>query len=487
MGSVAGAGGEFAVKWGKKEVVAAALPMQELWLPLSNLDLLLPPLEVGVFFCYANPTTTASQRLGYGSMVGILKAALAQALVSYYALAGEVVQNSVGEPELLCNNRGVDFIEAFADIELRHLNLYNPDETIEGKLVPAKKQGVLAVQATELKCGGIVVACTFDHRIADAYSANMFLVFWAETARSAAPISLPPSFRRSLLNPRRPLCVDPSLDSMYIPVTALPPPPQQKQKADEEQETTTSRDDDCLVSRMYYVTAAKLSELQQRACSSGSNRSKLEAFSAFLWKMVAESSSVANNDDNKMMSRMGIVVDGRCRLMSRAVDDKPTPMASYFGNVLSIPFGEKRAMEVVEKPLSWVAEAVHEFVERGATREHFLDLIDWVEEHRPVPAVARIYCKPGIEEEEEGSTAFVVSSGQRFPVTEMDFGWGKPVVGSYHFPWGGEAGYVMPMPSPLSNGDWVVYLHLSRSQVAFIESHAPTLFRPLTPRYLNVL
>ncbi|XP_030551199.1 coniferyl alcohol acyltransferase [Rhodamnia argentea] len=488
MGEVAGAGGEFAVKLGKKEVVAAALPMQEHWLPLSNLDLLLPPLDVGVFFCYTNPTAATSQRLGYGSLVAILKAALAQALVSYYALAGEVVQNSVGEPELLCNNRGVDFLEAFADIELCHLKLYNPDETIEGKLVPTKKRGVLAVQATELKCGGIVVSCTFDHRIADAYSANMFMVFWAETARSGAPFSLPPSFRRSLLNPRRPLCVDPSLDRMYVPISALPPPPKHKRQVDDEFEPTTSRDKGGLVSRIYYVTAAQLSEWQQRASSHGSKRSKLESFSAFLWKMVAESSSVANNDDNKRMSRMGIVVDGRSRLMSQGMDERPVPMASYFGNVLSVPFGEKRAREVVEKPLSWVAEAVHEFVEKAATKEHFLDLIDWVEEHRPVPAVARIYCKPGSEEEEEeGSTAFVVSSGQRFPVTEMDFGWGKPVLGSYHFPWGGEAGYVMPMPSPLANGDWVVYLHLSASQVAFIESHAPTVFRPLTPHYLNLL
>ncbi|KAI6672127.1 hypothetical protein NL676_007012 [Syzygium grande] len=488
MGAVAGAGEEFMVKLGKREVVVAPLPMQEHWLPLSNLDLLLPPLDVGVFFCYTNPsTTTTLQRLEYGSMVGILKAALAQALVSYYALAGEVVQNTGGEPELLCNNRGVDFVEAFADIELCHLNLYNPDKTIEGKLVPTKKQGVLAVQATELKCGGIVVACTFDHRIADAHSANMFIVFWAETARSDAPISLPPSFRRSLLNPRRPLCIDPSLDRMYVPISALPPPPQHKQQAGGEFEPKSSRDNNRLVSRIYYVTATLLSELQQMASSNGSKRSKLESFSAFLWKMVAESSLVANNQDSKAISRMGIVVDGRCRLMSQGGDDKPLPMASYFGNVLSISFGEKRAREVVEKPLSWVAEAVHEFVERAATREHFLDLIDWVEEHRPAPGVTRIYCKLGSEEEEEGSTAFVMSSGQRFPVTEIDFGWGKPVLGSYHFPWGGETGYVMPMPSPLSNGDWVVYLHLSRSQVAFIESKAPTVFRPLTPYYLRLL
>ncbi|KAK3431246.1 hypothetical protein EUGRSUZ_E02688 [Eucalyptus grandis] len=157
MDADGGAGREFMVKPGKREVVAAPLPMQEHWLPLSNLDLLLPPLDVGVFFCYANPTTTASQRLGYGSVVGVLKATLAQALVSYYALAGEVMQNSAGEPELLCNNRGVDFIEAFADMELRHLNLYNPDDTVEGKLVPTKKRGVLAVQVLILDTASLYI------------------------------------------------------------------------------------------------------------------------------------------------------------------------------------------------------------------------------------------------------------------------------------------------------------------------------------------
>lgn len=127
-----------------EEVVAAVLPMQQHWLPLSNLDLLLPQVDVGVFFCYNNNPMSMS----FESMVGCLKKALSQALVSYYAFAGEVVSNSVGEPELLCNNRGVDFVEAVADVELHCLNLYNPDDTIEGKLVPKKKRGVLAVQVT---------------------------------------------------------------------------------------------------------------------------------------------------------------------------------------------------------------------------------------------------------------------------------------------------------------------------------------------------
>ncbi|XLR03869.1 hypothetical protein HN51_058697 [Arachis hypogaea] len=64
----------FKVKVTKEKVVAAMLPMQDHWLPLSNLDLLLPPLDVGVFFCYDNSNNTTT--MSFGSMVGFLKNAL---------------------------------------------------------------------------------------------------------------------------------------------------------------------------------------------------------------------------------------------------------------------------------------------------------------------------------------------------------------------------------------------------------------------------
>lgn len=138
--------GDFIVTVSKKDVVAAVLPLQEHWLPLSNLDLLLPAIDFGVFFCYKKPT--AADFGSFGSTVDVLKKAMAEALVSYYALAGEVAYNYDGEPELLCNNRGVDFVEAYANVELKDLNLYNPDDTIEGKLVAKKKNGVLSVQVS---------------------------------------------------------------------------------------------------------------------------------------------------------------------------------------------------------------------------------------------------------------------------------------------------------------------------------------------------
>ncbi|KAK7387010.1 hypothetical protein VNO78_27452 [Psophocarpus tetragonolobus] len=465
--------GNFSMSVKNEEVVAALLPMQAHFLPLSNLDLLLPQVDVGLFFCYKNPmanTTTlgdtATNKLTFGSMVGTLRKALAQTLISYYVLAGEVVLNNMGEPEVFCNNRGVDFVEAVADVELKCLDLYNPDDSIEGKFVPKKKNGVLAVQATSLKCGGIVVACTFDHRIADAYSTNMFLVSWVEMAQSTKSTNASiPCFCRSLLSPRIPCSIHHSLHQMYIPISKLPP----------RKPVITPR-----LNRIYYTTAKQLHNMQLQSFINGTkNHTKLECFSAFLWKMVACVASRGSKKGKKIMAKMGIVVDGR-KMLCNSEKGKEEMMRSYFGNVLSIPFAGKTVEELMEKPLGFVADVVHEFLEEARTKEHFLGLIDWVQTHRPEPGVARIYYGDNNE-----GPSFVVSSGQRFFEPKMDFGWGKFVFASYHFPWGGEAGYVMPMPSPLGNGDWVVYMHLAKDQLEIIEYEARDVFKPITWDYLN--
>ncbi|KFK42277.1 hypothetical protein AALP_AA2G235000 [Arabis alpina] len=456
MGDAAKQARDFHVTTTKKQLITAALPLQDHWLPLSNLDLLLPPVHVSVCFCYKKPLNLTNS-----VAKETLKTALAETLVSYYAFAGEIVTNSTGEPEILCNNRGVDFVEAGADVELRDLNLYDPDESI-AKLVPINKHGIIAIQVTQLKCRSLVVGCTFDHRIADAYSMNMFLVSWAETARSDVPISCVPSFRRSLLNPRRPLIMDSSIDEMYVPVTSLPPP----------QETTNP--DNILVSRIYYIKADALEELQTLASGSEikDKRTKIESFSALIWKLVAK--HAAKDPFPSKNSKLGIVVDGRRRFMEQQTN-------TYFGNVLSIPFGGQRINDLINKPLSWVTTEVHKFLESSVTKDHFLNLIDWVEAHRPTPALSRIYCTGA-----DDGPAFVVSSGRSFPVSQVDFGWGSPVFGSYHFPWGGSAGYVMPMPSSVDDGDWMVYLHLTKGQLKFIEEEASHVFKPIDNDYLKI-
>lgn len=424
--------------------VAPALPLQEHRLPLSNLDLLLPPLEVSVFFCYLHPAPTAAA----------LKEALAKMLVAYYPLAGEVVANGDGEPELLCSGRGVDFTEASAGgVELRELRLGMVDEGVE-KLVPAKMAGVISVQVTKFKCGGTVVGCTFDHRVCDAYSFNMFLVAWAAAARGGSPPTAP-SFRRSLVAPRNPPPRAPStdalIDRLFSPLSSAPPPPTVAAVA---------------INRIYRVAAADIAALQ---ASAGPGRTKLEAFTAHLWQLCSRAAT-----PRQRSCCMGLVVDGRTRLFPNGA------MKAYFGNVLTIPYGVVGTDDLRCMTLADVADDVHRWVLEAATGEHFRGLADWVEALRPKPAAARAYLggTGGTD-----AAACIVSSGMGFPVGEADFGTGLPAFASYHFPWPAGAGYVMPMPSTRGDGDWVVYVHVAPEMVK-VMAEEPTIFRALENSYV---
>ncbi|KAM0013440.1 putative alcohol O-acetyltransferase [Helianthus debilis subsp. tardiflorus] len=127
-----------------RDVIRAAHgPKFEYWLPQSNLDLLLPPHHAGVFFCYQKQKDTS---MSPETVVKTIKKSLSEVLSTFYLLAGEIVPNSQGEPEVLCNNSGVEFVYAHADVELETLDLHHPDETVKGKLVPDLNRGILSVQ-----------------------------------------------------------------------------------------------------------------------------------------------------------------------------------------------------------------------------------------------------------------------------------------------------------------------------------------------------
>jgi hypothetical protein len=68
------------------------------------------------------------------------------------------------------------------------------------------------MQVTKFRCGGVVVGCTFDHRVCDAYSFSMFLVAWAAAAGPVLPPRKP-----------APLCTAGALaDRLFVPVSRTP-------------------------------------------------------------------------------------------------------------------------------------------------------------------------------------------------------------------------------------------------------------------------
>eukprot|EP01018_Ginkgo_biloba_P026918 Gb_17586 [translate_table: standard] len=260
------------------EIVASALPMQEHWLPQSNIDLILPPVDVSVFICYQNRATT---KPSFASVVASLKKSLSEVLVSYYAFAGRLVTNSNGEPELLCNNEGVEFSEAYADIRLAQVDFHNPDATVEGKIVPSRspfpdenndRVAVFCVQVTKFKCGSVVVEYTFDHRVADAHSANVFMVSWSEVCRNQ------------------------SISSISTCCKLLP------------LKTGRSNAANWKASALICGESSMLQPMMK--------------------KIKEEIGSI------KRMCRLGVVVDGRSRL------EKVKVAATYFGNLVSLPYAE---------------------------------------------------------------------------------------------------------------------------------------------------
>ncbi|KAL1547890.1 coniferyl alcohol acyltransferase-like [Salvia divinorum] len=270
-----------------------------------------------ILTCSCRPHTSESSSVTRTSsaenMAAVLKKSLAQVLVYFGPFAGEIVSNGQGEPEILCNNRGVDYIytHAYADVELKDIDFYRPDLSVQGKLVLVQLHGLISIQVTDLKCGGVFIGCTFDHRAADAHSVNVFLTAWADIARSK-PINLLPSFRRSHFNPRCPLQPHPSLDTLYAPQLQTPSP-------------------DDLTSRIYYIHSDEIDRPQSLSSRNGTRKRKLESFSAFLWQTLASVTA-----DRTKMVKLGVVVNGRARLSNNGT----TSLESYFGNVLSIPYVE---------------------------------------------------------------------------------------------------------------------------------------------------
>ncbi|KAF4379546.1 hypothetical protein F8388_023563 [Cannabis sativa] len=469
------------VKMVKKEVVVplgVSSLIQKHWLPVSNLDLLIPSqLKFVAIQCYKNPASDSGPQASTNaaeSFISSLKRGLAQVLVPFYPLAGEVVRNSLGEPEICCNNRGVEFIEAYADIELENLNIHNLDQNfVVGKLVPDNNHDILVVQSTTLKCGSVIVVTLFDHRISDGYSASMFLVSWAEFVRSK-PLTYnnPPSFRRSLLNPSRNFgSIDTSDYDKYVTVVTTP------------ENTSRPRNNDNPINRLYYIKAEHINNLQTLACKNNSNNNitKIESFSAFLWKLIAKSST---STDVEKQCKVGIVVDGRKLLGRGDGKEDHNAMSNFFGNVISIPNWGKRICDLNKEPLNEVARDVHKSLKGVVMKEHFSGLIDWVEAIRPKSGMFRLSSY-----KIDDGPSIMVSSGLRFSTGVVDFGWGRPILGTFHFPMGmrnlTKGSYVYPALSPIGNGDWVVYMHLFKSQLEFIDKEASNFFKPLTFDYLR--
>nr|XP_043634589.1 acylsugar acyltransferase 3-like [Erigeron canadensis] len=155
---------------------------------LSFVELKMPNIHVPAIFFYESYNKDHD-------VINNLKKSLSNCLTKYYPFAGRIPSPPACYIE--CNDEGVEFLEASIDLPLQEFVLNrDPDETLVSQLAPNVGFGsnrLLEVQVNHFSCGGIAVAVSLSHKVADGSSVANFVNYWATVTRGGSPI-IDPTF-----------------------------------------------------------------------------------------------------------------------------------------------------------------------------------------------------------------------------------------------------------------------------------------------------
>ncbi|XP_059064285.1 hydroxycinnamoyltransferase-like [Cryptomeria japonica] len=363
---------------------------------LSNLDLCwLPINNVQRLFFYTHPPLNE-----YSSLIQGMKKSLSSVLVHFYPLAGRLKKGESGRTEIDCNDEGVEFREASINIPFKDLEK-------DG----FKQRWVFHV--TTFEGGGLCIGTTFHHVLADGNSFWHFMTSWAECSRGI-PISKPPQHARTVFKP------DNQSPSVYYKAHEVisngisgakvfkfvsentgggnvEKPAEALQKWMEPKRKTE------VIYSTFFFTEDTIQDLKQRSGASTS----FVAVAAQFWRCVMRAREVPQEE----AVYFGVLCDCRGRV-------KPPLPPTYFGNCLSPGLAQTTAKKLINSDISFAAGVIQQVIDSCTSEEQINYLIDWIES--PDRDILNLLTEAGWV---YGTNAV---SSPRFPLYEIDYGWGKP-------------------------------------------------------------
>ncbi|KAM0937203.1 putative shikimate O-hydroxycinnamoyltransferase [Dioscorea sansibarensis] len=372
-------------------------------LRLSNLDAFAPRDHMSTFLLYK-----AHGDPNFFS-IEILKKALGKVLVTFYPLAGELVFDEDGRPEVDCNTKGVLFSAACASCTLDGFGDFRPSSTLERLFIPSVAEPersciLLLFQLTFFKCGGVCLGSAGHHSVIDGVTFFNFVNTWSDIARGSNIISAPPFLDCSVLRARSP----PIVLFDHIEYT-----------------NRNSRDD---LGQECETTILTLSEAQLNTLKHGShderNLSIYKAVAVHLWRTACKARELADGQETRLYMWANV----RNRL-------KPPLPRGYLANAALKISTQLQVGDLVSKPFELGIAKVDETI-NSLNDEYIRSLVDLWEKHK------------GDKEKVMGSRSyrrvdFLVVSWLSLPIYEADFGWGKPwLMGKASMKYAGQA-YVL--------------------------------------------
>ncbi|KAF3434138.1 hypothetical protein FNV43_RR25241 [Rhamnella rubrinervis] len=344
---------------------------------LSYLDQIAPSTFMPMVLFYKSNLTKQE-------LCNRFKKSLSDVLTLYYPLAGRVKTKLCVD----CSDQGGYYFEANVKHKLSDVfeNL-SSNEVLEKFLPPvafSDSNGVpLAVQLTFFQCGAMAMSVKLSHEILDGLSFFMFVNAWTAIARGHTHFKPPVLGAAEFFPPK-----DPS---------SLPSNPPIVKK---------------VVTDRFYFDAAKVAELinkySDNTATGVSRPSRFEALSTFIWNRFMVSTQPENLGDDKIYTvRTGVNIRPKMQ---------PPLTENYFGNISVVAVSPVPSLEANHGNYN-IASSL-----RNAVKQINAEFVKQLRNGKTVDALQRM-------DNGKEIVPFVFTKLSRYPIHELDFGWGSPVYG----------------------------------------------------------
>ncbi|KAK4266990.1 hypothetical protein QN277_023839 [Acacia crassicarpa] len=387
---------EFTVRRFRPELVAPAKPTPRELKPLSDIDRQEGlRFQVPFIMLYRHDPSMEGT-----DPVGIIRKALAEALVYYYPLAGRLREGGDRKLMVDCTAEGVLFIEADADVTLDQFgDLLHPPFPCFHELLhhPPPSQSIinsplLLIQVTRLKCGSFIMAVRLNHAVSDGPGLLQFLKALSEIAKGASQPSILPVWQRELLTARDPPRVtrihheydeqDSYINHQFHPIFMSVPPQN-------------------IVQRSFLVRPSQITALRRQLPNHLARSSSFQVLAACLWRCR----TIALQPPPEVEVKLMFVVGVRSLLK---------PPDGYYGNGFLYPAVVSPAGKLMNNHFGYALEVMRKG-KAAVDVEHVRSLVDLtVAKGQPHYTTVR---------------SFLALDMTHAGFEDVDVGWGKAVYG----------------------------------------------------------
>ncbi|CAG8484808.1 15594_t:CDS:2 [Dentiscutata heterogama] len=370
-------------------------PTKHVQIPLSNCDIIMPPVYQGLIYFFKNDL----KKDNFMNIKKLLES-LGDVLNDYYPLAGTLKSAPDGRSIIDCNDQGVQFIIAeCSDITINQLEEKNwehaatPYGLTQLSSMAKIDPFISIIQHTTFADGSVALGLGIHHQVVDGFGLFTFIENWGRRAR-LEQID-PPIHDRSLLkasgNPPT------NVPSEY---TVLKPTENISSRSGNPSPLTTK------IFRFSQDVLKRLRDYYSFGIPNGSWISTNDALVAHLWRTTTR----ARNIDLSTEIFCSFALNGRDRL---------NIPKNYYGNVALQIYPKMLVSQLINGSPSSVALQVRKAV-TDMNESRIRSIIDWIEQ-QPDKSLVVASCMHNAED-------LVLTNWAKFHKHDLiDFGDGTPI------------------------------------------------------------